>query len=199
MPGCGRGEPDGLLIPKRPFGKANGRAGRGHFIFVDILGKPRPVSTIVISYTGQVPVLADEMRWCMKRLVIVLISVVCSTWALNVRADVVDDIDCAAEALIGWLADTNSCAIRKVNAFQQERYNDWLRGEISATDAVRETVKFHESQTKISVYDKELYLYNYQVAQAFDAGKITKQRAYYLMTAKENELNDRARASQPRK
>lgn len=134
----------------------------------------------------------------MKKLVLVLLVISCVLGVNSARADdLVDDIDCAAEALIGWLAGTNSCAIRKVNAFQRERYKEWAKGEISATDAIRQTVKFHESQTQISGYDKELYLYNFQVAQACDAGKITKQRAYYLMTAKENDMNDRARANQP--
>lgn len=133
----------------------------------------------------------------MKKIARTLALVFCLAASQSVVADVVEDMDCAAEALIGWLANTNSCAIRKVNAFQQERYKEWANGQISATEAVRETVKFHESQTQISGYDKELYLYNFQVAQACDAGKITKQRAYYLMTAKENEMNDRARANQP--
>ncbi len=72
-----------------------------------------------------------------------------------------------------------------------------MTGSITATQMVNSVINFHKRLTQIDGYNKELYLYNLQVAQVCDAGKITKEAGLYLMTKKENELGERIQASQP--
>lgn len=68
---------------------------------------------------------------------------------------------------------------------------------MTATEMVKSVMNYHRSLTQINNYDKELYMYNLQVAQVCDAEKISKEEGLYLMTKKENELSERARANQP--
>jgi hypothetical protein len=102
-------------------------------------------------------------------------------------------MNCGLNSLLGG----NACEIEKINEFQREKQGEWMRGSITAMQAVRELVRFHQSLTPIDNYNKELYLYYVQVAQVCDAGKITKQQGLYLMTKKDIEISERIQARQP--
>ncbi len=108
-------------------------------------------------------------------------------------AGVFDDVNCGLNSLLGG----NACEIEKINEFQEEKQGEWMRGSITAMEAVKAIVEFHRRLTPLNNYDKELYSYYVQVAQACDAGKIPKERGLYLMTKKDNEIGERIRANQP--
>lgn len=104
-----------------------------------------------------------------------------------------EDLDCTLNSMLG-----GDCSeIARINKYQDQQQQSWLNGGMSATDMVKSVINFHRRLTSIDNYDKELYMYNLQVAQVCDAGKISKEEGLYLMTKKENELTERARANQP--
>lgn len=105
----------------------------------------------------------------------------------------IEDLNCTINSLFG-----SSCSeIQKINQFQDQQQQAWISGAMNATDMVKSIINFHRSLTPINSYDKELYMYDLQVAKVSDAGKITKEEGLYLMTKKENELNERFQANQP--
>jgi hypothetical protein len=103
------------------------------------------------------------------------------------------DLNCSINSLLG----SNCLEIEKINQFQEKQQQAWLNGEMNATEMVNSIVNYHRSLTEISIYDKELYLYDRQVARVCDAGKISKEEGLYLMTMKENELGERMQSRQP--
>lgn len=104
-----------------------------------------------------------------------------------------EDLNCTIDSLFGG----NCSEIQRVNQFQDQQQQVWMSGSLTATDMMKSIMNFHRSLMPINRYDKELYMYNLQVAQVCDAGKISKEQGLYLMTKKENELSDRALANQP--
>lgn len=104
-----------------------------------------------------------------------------------------DDLNCSLDSLMGG----NCSEIARINKFQEQQQQIWLNGKITGTEMVKSVIDYHRRLTTINNYDKELYLYNLQVAQVCDAGKISKEEGLYLMTKKENELNDRIQANLP--
>ena len=124
-------------------------------------------------------------------------------WVLNPSlstAGLLDDLSCELTSLLGSncaeIAKMNE-TIAKINAFQDEQQGQWIKGAMTATQMVRSVVDFHRGLMPINSYDKELYAYNLQVAQVCDANKISKEQGLYLMTKKENELNERIQARMP--
>lgn len=114
--------------------------------------------------------------------------------AVNIStAGVLDEVNCGLNSLLGG----NACEIQQVNEFQAEKQDEWMRGGITAMDSVKAIIEFHRKLTPLNSYDRELYSYYLQVAQACDAGKIPKERGLYLMTKKDNEIGERMRANQP--
>jgi len=114
-------------------------------------------------------------------------------FSLPTTAGGIEDLNCSLNSLLG-----GDCSeIARINKFQDQQQQTWLNGGLSATDMVKSVINYHQSLTAINNYDKELYMYNLQVAQVCDAGKISKEEGLYLMTKKENELSERAQANQP--
>jgi hypothetical protein len=114
-------------------------------------------------------------------------------FSLPTTAGGIEDLNCSLNSLLG-----GDCSeIARINKFQDQQQQTWLNGGLSATDMVKSVINHHRSLTAINNYDKELYMYNLQVAQVCDAGKISKEEGLYLMTKKENELSERAQANQP--
>ena len=114
-------------------------------------------------------------------------------FSLPSTAGGIEDLNCSLNSLLG-----GDCSeIARINKFQDQQQQTWLNGRLSATDMVKSVINYHRSLTSINNYDKELYMYNLQVAQVCDAGKISKEEGLYLMTKKENELSERAQANQP--
>lgn len=121
-------------------------------------------------------------------IAIALLLATGSSWA-----GVLGELNCGLNTLLGG----NACEIEKVNQFQEEKQSEWMRGRITAMEAVKAIVEYHQSLTSINRYDKELYMYYVQVARACDSGQIPKERGLYLMTKKDNEISERMRANQP--
>ncbi len=114
-------------------------------------------------------------------------------FSLPATSGTLEDLDCTLNSLLG-----GDCSeIARINKFQDQQQQIWLSGGLSATDMVKSVINYHRSLTSINNYDKELYMYNLQVAQVCDAGKISKEEGLYLMTKKENELSERVQANQP--
>lgn len=105
----------------------------------------------------------------------------------------IDDLNCTINSIFG----SDCSEIQRINKFQDQQQQAWINGSLSATDMVNSIINFHRSLTSINSYDKELYMYNLQVARVCDAKKITKEEGLYLMAKKENELTERVQANQP--
>ena len=103
------------------------------------------------------------------------------------------DINCGLNSLLGG----NCSEIERINEYQEKKQAEWLAGSITGVQMVKSIVEFHKSLTPIDRYNKELYLYYFQVAQACDAGKISKKQGLYLMAKKDNEVQERINAGQP--
>ena len=114
--------------------------------------------------------------------------------ALPARAgSLLGDINCGLDSLLGG----NCSEIERINDYQEKKQSEWLAGAITGIEMVKSIVEFHKKLTPIDRYNKELYLYYFQVAQACDARKITKEQGLYLMARKDNEVQERINAGQP--
>ena len=115
-------------------------------------------------------------------------------------AGAVDDLNCQINSLTGGncleIRKINE-AITRINQYSEEQDTAWMAGNITATQMVRNVIDFHKSLLQLNGYDRERYSYNLQVAEASDSGKISKDRASYLMEHKSNEINERVQARQP--
>ena len=126
-----------------------------------------------------------------RKYLIILVLSLFSTIAC--ASGLMDNINCGLNTLLG-----GDCqAIQRINAYQEEEQQRWMDGEVSATQSVRNIIAFHKSIIPIDSYNRELYMYNLQVAKACDDSLISKERGLYLMTNKENQLAERIRANQP--
>ncbi|MDP2442491.1 hypothetical protein [Rhodoferax sp.] len=114
-------------------------------------------------------------------------------FSLPSTAGGIEDLNCSLNSLLGG----DCTEIARINKFQDQQQQSWINGGMTATEMVKSVMNYHRSLTPINNYDKELYMYNLQVAQVCDAGKISKEEGLYLMTKKENELSERAQANQP--
>lgn len=131
-----------------------------------------------------------NMKFIMKMKVLGFCLLLASCASLD---DLLGDLNCGLNSLLGGSA----CEIQKINELQERKRAEWMRGDITATEAVRAIVEYHQSLLPIDSYNKELYLYYVQVARVCDAGRITKEQGLYLMTKKENEIGERIQARQP--
>lgn len=122
-----------------------------------------------------------------------LIGVLLSITSTLSVAGPLDDINCGLNSLLGG----NCPEISRINKYQEQRQSEWMSGRISATEMVQSIIEFHKSLTPIDSYNRELYSYSLQVARVCDSGKITKDEGLYLMTRKENEINERIQARLP--
>ena len=105
----------------------------------------------------------------------------------------IQDLNCELNSLLGG----NCSEIDQVNQYQDEQQAEWLAGKITAVEMIRNIVTYHRKLTPIDNYNKELYLYNFQVAQACDASKISKEQGLYFMTKKENDIQGLRNTRQP--
>lgn len=100
-------------------------------------------------------------------------------------ADILGDVACSLKP---------SCLPNKVNQFQEETLQQWMDGDLTAKQAVDNIVEFHGSLYAIAGSDKELYRYYYYIARECDSSRMSKEEGLYLMTKKDNELNEKSRA-----
>ena len=103
------------------------------------------------------------------------------------------DLNCELNSILGG----NCSEIERINQYQEKKQAEWLAGSTTAVDMIRSIVAYHQKLTPIDSYNKELYLYNLQVAQACDSGKISKEQGLYFMTKKENEIQYLQSSKQP--